>query len=82
VTIQVPDDLARGLEGIAAAQQKSVQQLVIERLRSLLDRPTSPQSLLRVVKALPHPSHAALDDLDASMADARLPVRDNGAFDR
>jgi predicted transcriptional regulator len=26
MTIRIPDDLARGLEGIAAAQQKSVEQ--------------------------------------------------------
>jgi hypothetical protein len=80
VTIQIPDDLARGLEGIAAAQKKSVQQLAVERLRTLLDRPTSPQSLLRTLQALPHPSHSAVDEMDAAIADARLPVRDRGAF--
>jgi len=82
VTIQIPDDLARGLEGIAAAQEKSVEQLAVERLRTQLDRPTSPHSLLRTLQARPHPSHSALDDLDAAIADARLPVRDRGAFDR
>jgi hypothetical protein len=80
VTIQIPDDLARGLEGIAAAQKKSVQQLAVERLRTLLDRPTSPQSLLRTLQALPHPSHSAVDEMDAAIADARLPGRDRGAF--
>ena len=43
MTIQIPDDLARGLEGIAAAQQKSVEQVALESLRSLFDRATSPQ---------------------------------------
>ncbi len=47
VTIQIPDNLARGLEGIAAAQQKSVQELAVERLQALLDKPTSPVVLLR-----------------------------------
>jgi hypothetical protein len=28
-----------------------------------------------------HPSPAAVDDLDAAIAAARLPVRDQGAFD-
>ena len=82
MTIQIPDDLARSLERVAAAQQKSVEQLALERLRSLLDRPTSPQSVLRTIQALPHPSPSAVDDLDAAIAAARLPVRGNGPFDR
>ncbi|HMF78662.1 MAG TPA: hypothetical protein VK604_23600 [Bryobacteraceae bacterium] len=75
--IQIPDDLARGLEGLAAAQHKTV-----ERLRSLLHRPTSPQSVLRTLQALPHPSPVAVDDLDATIAAARLPVPSRGVFDR
>jgi hypothetical protein len=67
VTIQIPDDLARGLEGLAAAQQKSMEQLAVERLRTLLDRPTSPHSLLRTLQALPHPSHSAVEDLEAAI---------------
>ena len=82
MTIQIPDDLARGLEGIAAAQQKSVEEIAVERLRSLLDRPTSPQSILKTILALPHPSPSAVDDLEAAIAAARQPVRDDGAFDR
>lgn len=46
VTIRIPVELAHGLEGIAAAQQKSVQELAVGRLQSLLDQPTS-QVLLR-----------------------------------
>ena len=38
LTIQIPDDLARGLAGIASAQKKSVEQVALERLRSLFDR--------------------------------------------
>ncbi len=82
MTIRIPDDLARGLEGIAAAQRKSVEELAVERLRSLFDRPTSPASVLRTIQALPPPSQLAVDDLDSAIAAARLPVRDRGAFDR
>ena len=82
VTIQIPDDLARLLEGIAAAQKKSVEQIAVERLRSLLERPTSPASLLRTLRALPHPSSGAVDDLDHAIAESRLPVRHRGVFDR
>lgn len=82
MTIQIPDDLARNLEGIAAARKKSVEQLAIESLQSLLGKPVSPASLLRTIQALPHPSTAAVDALDAAIADGRLPVREEGEFDR
>jgi hypothetical protein len=81
MTIQIPDDLARNLLGIAAAQQRSVEQLALEGLRSLFDRASSPEAVLRTIRELPHPSAAAVDDLDAAIAAARLPVSDPGAFD-
>jgi hypothetical protein len=81
MTIQIPDDLARGLEGIAAAQQKSVEQVALDGLRSLFDKASSPEVVLRAVRQLSLPSVAAVDDLDAAIADAQLPVRDPGAFD-
>jgi plasmid stability protein len=80
MTIQIPDDLARGLEGIAAAQHKSVEQVALESLRSLFDKARSPEVILRAIRELPHPSAAAVDDLDAAIAAARLPVRDRGTF--
>jgi hypothetical protein len=82
LTIQIPDDLARGLEGIASAQKKSVEEVALERLHSLFDRATSPEAVLQAVRELPHPSSSAVDDLDAAIAAARLPVTDQGAFDR
>ena len=81
MTIQIPDDLARGLEGMAAAQQKSVEQVALDGLRSLFDKASSPEVVLRAVRQLSPPSVAAVDDLDAAIAGARLPVRDQGAFD-
>ena len=81
MTLEIPDDLARDLEGIAAAQKKSVQQVALEILHSLFDRASSPAMLLRAIRELPHPSAAAVDDLDAAIAAARLPVCDVGAFD-
>jgi hypothetical protein len=71
MTIQIPDDLARGLEGIAAAQKKSVEQLAVEGLRSLLEKTTSPEAVLRTLRSLPHPSPSAVDGLDAAIAAAR-----------
>jgi hypothetical protein len=80
--IQIPDDIARGLEGIAAAQHKSVEQVALESLPSLFDNASSPEFVLRSVRGLSHPSTSAVDDLEASIAAARLPVFDQGAFDR
>jgi hypothetical protein len=81
MTIQIPDELARGLAGIAAAQRKTVEQLALDSLRLLFDEASSPEALLRSIRRLPHPSAAAVDDLEAAILSARLPVRDEGAFD-
>ena len=82
MTIRIPDDLARGLEGIAAAQQKNVEQVALDSLRGLFDRASSPEAVLRAARKLPHPSAAAVDDLEAAIAAGRLPVSDQGTFDR
>jgi predicted transcriptional regulator len=67
MTIQIPDDLARGLEGIATAQCKMVEQVAVESLRQLFDRKSSPAAVLRSIRQLPHASVAAVDDLEAAM---------------
>jgi len=54
MTIQIPDDLARGLEGMAAAQHKSAEQVALDGLRALLVGATSPEALLRAVRRLAH----------------------------
>jgi hypothetical protein len=81
MTIQIPDDLAHSLEAIAAAQRKSVEQLALESLRSLFDRTSSPEFVLRAIRELPHPSAAAVDDLKAAIEAAPLPVRYRVTFD-
>jgi hypothetical protein len=83
--IEMPDDLVRSLEGIAAAQRKSIQQLALERLSSLVEvsaepRAGSPAALLRVMQAPPHPSAADVDELDAAIAAGRLPIRTRDLF--
>jgi hypothetical protein len=49
MTIHIPDDLARGLQGIAAAQQKTVEQVALDSLRALFDRASSPEVALRTM---------------------------------
>jgi plasmid stability protein len=81
MTIRILDDLARSLKQVAAAQHKSIEQLAVERLQSLIDRPVSPRELLRKLRALPHPDPSAVEELEAAIAAARLPVSDEGVFD-
>src|SRR5258708_6728950 len=80
LNIEMPDDLARSLEEFAAARCKSVQQLALEQLSSLVEaipqpRVGSPAAILRAMHEPPHPSSADVDDLDAAIAAGRLPVR-------
>jgi len=82
MTIQIPDELARDLARIAALESKSLEQMAVERLGLLLETESSPQAVLRTIRALPHPSSGAVDDLDAAIASARLPVNEHGTFDR
>ena len=81
MTIQIPDDLVRGIEGVAAAQRKSVEEVAVDSLRQLFNAADSPEVLLRSIQNLPHPSSAAIDDLEAAILAGRLPVRGEGAFD-
>ena len=85
LNIEMPDDLARSLEGIAAAQRKSIQQLALERLISLVEdiaecRTGSPAAVLRAMQEPPHPTAADVDELDAVIAAGRLPIRAQDLF--
>lgn len=59
----------------------SVEELAVERLRVLLEQPDSPEALLKAIRGLPHPSASAVEDLEAALAAARLPLSNRGAFD-
>ena len=83
LNIEVPDHVVRSLEGIAAAQRKSIQQLALERLSSLVEvvpksRAGSPTAVLRAMQEPPHPSSADVDELVAAMLAGRLPIRTRG----
>ena len=83
--IEMPDDLVRSLAGMAAAQRKSVQQLALEQLSSLVEvtresRAGSPAAVLRVMQEPPHLSSADVDELDAVIAAGRLPIRARDLF--
>ena len=85
LTIQLPDETARGLEGIAAAQRKSVQQLAVEKLSALVTSKTEPRAgsaaaVLRAMKEPPHLSAPDVDELDAAIAAGRLSVQSRDPF--
>jgi hypothetical protein len=85
LTIEIPDDLVRSLEGMAAAQRKSIQQLALEHLSSLVEgiagsRAGSPAAVLRTMREPPHPTSADVDELDAAIAAGRLAVRARDLF--
>ena len=83
--IDLPDDLVLSLHGIAAAQRKSLQQLALERLSSLVDigpaqRAGSPAAVLQAMQEPPHPDLADVEELDAVIAPGRLPIRARDLF--
>jgi hypothetical protein len=83
--VEVPDDLVRSLEGIAAAQRKSIQQLALESLRSLVERVPEPRAgsataVLRAMREPPYSSSADVDELDAAIAAGRLPIGTRDLF--
>jgi hypothetical protein len=85
LNIEMPDDLARSLEGIAAAQRKSLQQLALERLISLVEdtlecRAGSPAAVVRAMQQPPHPTAADVDELDTVITAGRLPIRAHDPF--
>ncbi len=85
LTIQLPDALARRLEVIAANQHKSIQQLALEHLSSLMAVPSnhpagSPAALLRAMQEPPHLTAADVAELDAAILSGRLPVGSGNLF--
>ena len=77
LSIEMPDDLASSLEGMAAAQHKSVQEIAIEGLRSLIkldgQAPAgSPAALLKATSAAPHLSASDVEELEGAILAGRI----------
>ncbi|MGA2115196.1 MAG: hypothetical protein ABSH56_10665 [Bryobacteraceae bacterium] len=83
--IEMPDDLVRSLEGIAAAQRKSIQELALERLTSIIEvipapRAGSAAAVLQAMREPPHPVSSDVDELDTAIAAGRRPIRSRDIF--
>ena len=82
LSIEIPDDRARRLRGIATAENKSVEQVAIEHLRFLVTRAGSAAAVLRAINQPPYLSSCVTAELDAAIDSGRLPVREQDSFDR
>jgi hypothetical protein len=70
----------RDLERIASVQQKTVQELAVERLRLLVEgslesKKGSPGAVLRAMREPPDPSASDVEELEAAIAAGRAPVQ-------
>ena len=87
LTIEIPEALAQRLAWLAAEQKKSIEQVALEQLTSLLEPQTedisgSPSVIRRVMKEQPHLSREAVDDLELAIEEGKLPMLQEGVFDQ
>ena len=84
LSIELPEDLARSLSAMAAQRHISLQQLAIDRLRIFADnegaRLGSGSALARAAEKAPHLSSADVEELEAAIAEGRIPVRTRELF--
>ena len=80
LNLEIPESLAQHLEGLASAQNKSVEQVALEHLRSLDAAPGSPASILRAIEQLPNLDPSIVDELEAAIRDGRLAIQEQDAF--
>ena len=80
LTLEIPEDLASRLESLAVAQNKSVEQIALEQLRSLDLTPGSPSLILQTMKQLPHLHPSVIDELEAAIRNGRLAAGEQDIF--
>ena len=80
LTLEIPEDLASHLKSLAAAQNKSMEQIALEQLRSLDPTPGSPSLILQTIKQLPHLHPSVIDELEAAIRTGRLEVGEPDIF--
>ena len=85
LTLEIPDELARTLEGMASAQHKTVAEVALDRLCSLAESkatgvPGSPAAVRNALLDLQRVSVAEVEALEAAIATGRLPVSAGDIF--
>jgi len=86
LTLELPAKLAQRLEGLAAEQKKSVEEVALEQLASSLEaaaeHPAGTAAAIRqAMRKPPHLSDEDVDELERAIEAGRLPVQSAGAFD-
>lgn len=86
LTIEIPELLAQRLAWLAAEQKKSVEQLALEQLSSLLELPAeqasgSPAAIRKAMREPPHLRWEDVDELEQAIEEGKLPVQPGGVFD-
>jgi len=86
LTLEIPDEMARTLEGIATGEHKTVKEVAMEGLRLLIDSaesagPGSPAAVRKALLSLPQVSVADVEALEAAIAGGKLPVNARGPFE-
>jgi hypothetical protein len=84
--LEIPEALAQRLAWLAAAQKKSIEQVALERLSSLLEVPKenlsgSPAALRQAMHEPPHLPWDDVDALERVIAEGKLPVHQESVFD-
>ena len=85
VTIHIPDDMVRSLQGIAASRRKSLEELALEGLASLTQaKPKHPRgsaaALLQVMLDPPYLSKEDIDALEAAISSGRQAAEGGDIF--
>lgn len=81
VTIDVPDDLVRRLEGLASAHNQTVQQFALECLSNAASAEAgSPIAVLEAMFAPPRLAESDVAELEAAIASGRLSAPDGDIF--
>jgi hypothetical protein len=84
--LEIPEALAQRLAWLAVEQKKSVEQVALERLSSLLEVPKeslsgSPAVLRQAMHEPPHLPWEDVDELERAIAEGKLPVHQESVFD-
>jgi predicted transcriptional regulator len=81
LTIDMPDDLVRRLEGLASAHNQTVQQFALEHLSNAASAEAgSPAAVLEAMFAPPRLADSDVAELEAAIASGRLSTPDRDIF--
>ncbi len=81
LTIELPDDLARQIENIAGGQNKSVQDFVLDGLRSRIPVKGSPAAILAALQRARGVDLSIVDRMESIIRESRVSSSSSVRFD-